>query len=302
MSDFTIGEAVGTGFRVVRNKPLTLLAWFGFQFVTSILALVLMFAAFGTSLAQMQNIPTGPQADPTVALQMVSRMFGLLALMIPYYLLISAVITTAANRAVLEPENSAFGYLRLGASELRVLVVNLVIGFFLFCTYVVSIIVGALVMGGFAVAGRNNPALAVVGVLIMVALILAALAFVATKFALAPAQTVDTRSINIFGSWGLTKGRFWKVFCVYLLCFLIVLAIYLVMGLAFLAIMGVSVASVAGLANVMPKAGSMAGIFAPATLAYYFVSGLVGAFVLAVILTPGAFMYQRITDRAHEVF
>jgi hypothetical protein len=302
MSDFTIGEAVGTGFRVVRRKPLTLLAWFAFQFVTSILLIVLMLAAFGTSLAEMQNMPTGPNADPTAALSMLGKMMGLFVLLIPYSLLVSAVITTAANRAVLEPENSAFGYLRLGASELRVLVVNLVIGIIIICAYIASAIVGALIMGGFAIAARNNPALAVVGVLIMALLVLSTIIFLATRFALAPAQTLDTRSIQIFGSWSLTKGKFWKIFCVYLLCGLIVFGIYIVLALAVLAMMGVSVAGVAGLANVMPKATSIGAVFAPASLAYYFVTGLVGAFILAIILTPGAFMYQRLANRADEVF
>jgi hypothetical protein len=261
-----------------------------------------MLAIFGSALAQMQTLPQGANADPTAALQMAGRLMGVLALMIPYYLLVGAIMTAAANRAVLEPDNSAFGYLRLGASELRILVVNLVIGVIIFFAYFAAAIIGGLFMGGFAVAARGNPAMAIPGVLIMVLAILSTVIFLAIKFALAPAQTLDTRSINIFGSWSLTKGRFWKLFCVYLLCTVIVAAVYIVLFVALLAVTGVSAAGIAGLAKLAPQPTSIAGVFAPMVLLYYLVFGLVGAFVLAMMLTPGAFIYQRLTHRAADVF
>jgi hypothetical protein len=304
MSDFTIGEAVGTGFRVVRRKPLTLFAWFAFQLVASLLGIVILLAMTGTAMSDMQAIQTSGavQTNPTAALAVMGRMVGGILLLIPYYLFVNAVITTAANRAVLEPEAGAFGYLRIGASELRMMVVSLVVALIIFCAYIAAAMVGGLALAAVGIAARGSAAAAGVGVVIMVVVVLTTVIYLATRFALAPAQTLDTRSINIFGSWGLTKGHVGKIFVVYLLCGLIVVAIYLVLVLAMLAIVGVSATGLAALSAVQPKMTSIAAVFAPASLAYFVVVGLVGALVFAILLTPGAFMYQRIANRADEVF
>jgi hypothetical protein len=255
-------------------------------------------------MADMQAMQASgaAQSNPTAALAVIGRMMGGLLILIPYYLFINAVITTAANRAVLEPEASSFGYLRIGASELRMMVVSFVVALIIFCAYIAAAIVGGLVLAAVGMAARGSAAAAGVGVVIFVGVILTTVIYLATRFALAPAQTLDTRSINIFGSWGLTKGHAGKIFVVYLLCGLIVAAIYLVLVVAMLAIVGVSATGVAALTAVQPTLTSMAAVFAPASLAYFVVVGLIGALVFAILLTPGAFMYQRIANRADEVF
>jgi hypothetical protein len=123
--------------------------------------------------------------------------------------------------------------------------------------------------------------------------------FLLLKFSLAPAQTIDTKSINIFGSWGLTKGHFGKVFLTYLLAAVIYCVIY---AIALAIVLGVWTAMGAGgLQEIMrPDMTSVAAVFAAPRLVYFLIMGFAGAIGLALIASPGAALYQQITGRNVE--
>ena len=132
--------------------------------------------------------------------------------------------------------------------------------------------------------------------MVAIALWLFALVFVGIRLSLAPALTFDTRRINLFGSWAMTRGRFWSLFGAYLLAFALVLVVYL---LSFMLIFAVGALLNGG----DPAPASMwhdghVGIadmdyFAPARLIETALSAGVSALVYPVLFTPPVAIYRR---------
>jgi hypothetical protein len=315
MSDFPIGDTATVGFRVIRDRPLILAYWFGATLLFSLGAAALMFTVAGSAFTDIvsQSTATTPQA-PEQALALVGRVLGAIGLLLPLYLLFGAVMTTAANRAVLEPDNSAFGYLRVGADELRTLVVLVAVAVLVVVAYMVlailvGLIFGGAVMGGAAAGGNLAGGLfAGLLMLVMIPALIAAVAYFATRMSLAVPQTFDTKSINIFGTWKLTKGNTGKLFLAYLLAFLIYFGISMVGGLLNLAL---GLGGRAGILGAASKAGdgantaSLLTLMGPTFLLSLVISGVVSTLGLAVMVCPSAQAYRLLGRRpteAAEVF
>jgi hypothetical protein len=132
MSDFSVGEAVSTGFGLITRRPFAVLLW-GLLPVIIFLPLVVLF--IGT-IASMIAAATQAGTDQQAVVQAILPGIGGIVL----FILIAAVVawvvgamtTAAAFRAVLHPEQSAFGYLRFGSHELLLMLVGLVMGLVFF--------------------------------------------------------------------------------------------------------------------------------------------------------------------------
>jgi hypothetical protein len=118
-------DAAFEGFRVTRRRPGAVVLWAAVWLVGLI---VMMFAAVPFILPWMDEIVAG-QGDPsalsagaTAALQNATLVF------IPIALVLQGLLASAVYRAVLRPQETAFGSLRLGRDEARVLAVGLVTG------------------------------------------------------------------------------------------------------------------------------------------------------------------------------
>ncbi|MEI9891311.1 MAG: hypothetical protein WDN45_12940 [Caulobacteraceae bacterium] len=90
-----------------------------------------------------------------------------------------------------------------------------------------------------------------IGLLIGIAVCCAAI-YGFVRLSLASPLTFDTRKVDLFGSWALTRGRFWKMLGTYLL----VVGLALVIGLLVM-IITIAVAAVLG------GLGALASIFRP---------------------------------------
>ena len=127
---------------MVREHPTAVLIWAGAQLVVGVLMTVVMIVMAGPAMTQMlQSQANGAAQDPAESLRLLQQMGPLYLLLLPASLVIYGVIYGAMNRIVLRPQDSAFGYLRLGADELRQMVVLLVIWVIMFAVYLVSFIV-----------------------------------------------------------------------------------------------------------------------------------------------------------------
>ncbi len=206
------------GFRLIRQKPWVVLTWGLVTLVLTVAVCAGVYFAVKPLIPQLQNLPDKP--DPNL-------MMGFLAAIIPAYfiiiilaLLISAVFHCAVYRAVLGNRGSAgLGYMRLGGDEWRQVGANLV----MFLLILVAEI--AVVAGGFAIYAGVNQAggqgAAVAAVVVYGIAIVVALIWVAVRLSLYSVQTFDTRSINLFGSWRLTKKHFWILFAGYIIAMLL---------------------------------------------------------------------------------
>ncbi len=201
---FSATDAAFEGFRVVRRKP-TVLIWWTLAYLLFI-GLVIMLAMGSlidlAGAAEALRGVTSPRPDDLAPV--TSAMNGIMAVAGPMGLLFGAVLNTAVARAVLEPERSAFGYLRLGVDELRVLAVTVALALLAMAAIVTAgILLG--VLGGVAVSALGAMGGIVTGLAVLALLVAAA--WVAARFSLAVPITLAERKIAVFDSWRVTRGR-----------------------------------------------------------------------------------------------
>ncbi|MBP8062496.1 MAG: hypothetical protein KAY29_01380, partial [Brevundimonas sp.] len=175
--------------------------------------MVAAFAIMGPNLIglvsateQLEKSGTTPTLEDFAPLfQMMGVMF---AVLLPLSLIASAMIYAAISRSVLRPAESAFGYLRLGIDEFRVLVVSVVLFLvFMALTILMSGIIGAVI--GMTVAAEM-PALWLLVVLLVLAAIAVSI-WLSVRLSLAIPITMAEKRIAIFDSFALTRGRFWPL-------------------------------------------------------------------------------------------
>lgn len=206
---FSATDAVFEGFRVVRRQPLALVFWALFYAAVMAAAFAMIgpsLIGFVTATEQLEQSGATPTMEDFAPL---FQMMGLLfAVLLPASLITSAMMHAAIARSVLRPGESAFGYLRLGMDEVRVLVVSVV----LFLVFMVLMAVSSGLIGvavGMTVAAEA-PALWLLVVLLVLATI-ALFAWLFVRLSLAIPITMAERRIAIFDSFGFTKGRFWPL-------------------------------------------------------------------------------------------
>jgi len=296
---FSATDAAFEGFRLVRRNPVALAAW---TLVYLVYTLATLFAAGGMmrSMAvwveQMEALEAGPAPTSPEALVPIMESYvaamSHMAWAIPLSLVISAVLMAAIARAVLTPGTGGFGYLRLGMDEVRVFVVTLVIAILFSLASMIAFVV-AIVVGGIAIGVMEGW-----GVLVMVLMVLAALAFViwlGVRWSLAVPITMDQKRFAIFDSFAVTKGRFWPLFGMAVIAWIMVIIVSLLAGIVSMPISMMGGMSMFG--NLSGDPTEMFRNFNP-TNPWIIASAVVNAFVyaltVAVVYAPFSAAYRDI--------
>lgn len=288
---FSATDAAFEGFRVVRRHPMALIFWA--LFYMALMAAVLFLA--GGSLIGLVNAAESldPSGTPTpeTLMPLVSSYLAILAVILPVSLIASAMIYAAVSRAVLRPTESAFGYLRLGMDEVRVLVVSIVLAIvFMVLSVVVFGIVGAVI--GMTVAA-DQPALWLLVVLAVCAAI-ALFIWLAIRLSLAIPITMAERRIAIFDSFAVTKGRFWSLLGMALLAFVMSIVVSILGSLVGMPIQ-LATGGLSGLSNLEGQSLQVILQSAwPAIAAYIVVNAIMSALQVAVIYAPFSAAYRDI--------
>ena len=126
------------GFRIIRDRPGLILAWTGF-YLLSLLAMILILLVpnFGT-LAAVEA--TGVQRGYS---EILAR-YGPSALLVAVLAMAMLItLVTAIYRTVLNPEDKGFAHLKVGADELRMFLVSLLV---IFIFAIASGLYGAVVV------------------------------------------------------------------------------------------------------------------------------------------------------------
>jgi hypothetical protein len=310
MAEFDIVEAAMSGLRLITRRPKILPYWIGFNLLASAIALAVLFLLFGDLFRQVMELAINDgEPTPAMIFSLIPRIGLMILIFLPFGLLVSAIRQAGATRAILWPDDDRFGYLRLGSDEVRLMWVVLAIGVLKGCIQLLlSILVGIVfavalgVSGGFGADGMggDRPIVRLIVQLIMVYFFL--------RFCLAVPQTLDAKAVNIFGTWGLTKGRVWPMFLSYVLVFLISIGFGLLT--AALAV-GFLIAAGAGAAlTVLPqmqtdRAGAIRTIFdliLPISIGLAIVGSIMQPIFTALVYAPAAYIYGRITGRTEDVF
>jgi len=232
---FSATDAAFSGFRAGREHVKAMVVWMAVFGAFSLGMVILTIPSLGPILAEMEGLQGQTDPDPQVIMTLFGRMGQtFLPLVIPA-LLIGAVQSAAVNRLMLRPDDSAFGYLRLGADEVRQFGVMVLFALVILAMEAVGI--GVIVITSRLLTGVSAGLAALVAIVGVLALIVA-LIVTTVRLSLAKAQTFATGRINLLGSWTLTKGRFWPMVGAYLLAFVLMWIVSLaVQAIAMLAVL-----------------------------------------------------------------
>jgi hypothetical protein len=238
MADFSISDALGSGFGLLGRRPVSVLVW---GLVSLIVGAALPLALFGSGLvtdylALFRSFRPGMASPPPAQMMQLmaplqAKMMVLQPIMLVVTLLVQSVVGAAVFRAVLEPRNRGLAYLRLGARELWLVLVN-------FVTRVLAVIlIMALAVAGLIIGFALNAVFegqhldwatrSIVFVVLGLALA-AVLVGVCVRFSMAWPMTFADGQFRLFESWGLTRGHGWKLFGLALLLAIISIVVVLV--------------------------------------------------------------------------
>lgn len=293
MDSFSISDAAFTGFRIVRERPRAVVAWAVIQLAVSLVLGGAAIAVAGPDLMRLRALgPMATARDSGEALALLGRLAPIYGLIVVFVLMFSPVLNAAMNRAVMRPADDRFGYFRLGADELRQFALMMLIFAIGVGVYLAAILIAAAIGAVFALASKPAAGLAVV--LCVVAGAGGAI-FLAVRLSLASAQTFATGKVNLFGSWALTRGRFWPILGCYVLAgafAAVVYVLWFVLSFAIVAVIG----GVGGLAaSMQPDMSSLSAFLTPTALANTVLGAIVTALLWPVLGAPPAVIYQRLT-------
>ena len=210
-----VGMVISGGFRLLRERLGSVLVWGA---IYSLVAYAIGYFMM-TAMAPMQAM--GPRPNPGQAFAAMGSFFGMFLLLEIVIFCVYTVLLTAAQRAVLRPEESALASIRFGGDELRMIGLAIFIGFLFLIGYIVaSVILGIVFVSVGLAAGAPGAMIPVVivGVLLMLCLFL----FFWVKLSLAFPLTLMRRRFVFAEAWSLSRGHFWALLGGYVVLSLIV--------------------------------------------------------------------------------
>jgi hypothetical protein len=305
MVEFSASDIALTGFGIVRYRPKAILTWAGLQLIVAVVFSLLMIGTIGPELSQIASGGLSHSSDPTQAMAAFRKIIPIYGLMAPLSLVFYAILFATMSRAVLRPDEDRYGYLRLGGDELRqglLLLLMFAVGLGAYVAFIMAaIIVGVVVGIVFAVAqhGSASPGMSVAAgglVLLLVVALLCGWIYVWVRLSLASPLTFATQRVNLFGSWALTRGRFWPLFGAYIVSFILGMLVSVV-GLVLSLILGGLFGGWGAAATALfhPDMSSVQLYLTPARLTFVLIGALSSAVAWPVLMTPPAAVYKSLT-------
>ena len=301
MVKLDVVKAAFSGFGVIGRNPLAVLVWALFLGVVGVLPAFALMGSFFAAIARIAAADQqGTEPTPEMILPMLGSLFALLPVLMLTGLVVRMMLTGAVYRAVLFPKDSGWFYLRLGARELWLALLFIVVG-------IISFFISMLMMGfAVPVALLSHDQDPMVTMLLIRAAMLpayAVMAFLFVRFCLAFPMTFADSKFRLVESWALTRGNGWRILLVVLLLIALTLVAELIVVLLILA----CVFAVIG-------AGALSGDFSEARITAFFaqepsvwmhslapwligagvIGCLLGAVVTVIFTAPWAEAYRQL--------
>lgn len=285
MTSFSVTDAAFAGFRVVREHYRALIFWIPLAFVIALIISAIFIGA-GGRIIDTQAL----QADPSQALAVLNQMAPAFLATGAAAFIANAVIYAAMNRVILSPQDSAFGFLRLGGDELRQLGLILLLTVLFAGLYVGLVIVAALLA---VVATLGGKTLGLIVAAMVVATAICLMVGLAVRLSLAAAVTFETKRIGLRGSWTLTAGKFWPILGAYLLAGALTCVVLILAWLVEVAI-GAVVTGGDMKAFISDTPETLSALFTAPSLLRLALGSVVSALIWPLVLTPPAAIYRRL--------
>lgn len=201
-------DAAFEGFRIVRDKPMLILAWTGIYFLSLIvMVLILLLPNLGTLQAATHG---GGERDID---QLLARFGPWILVVLAMALVLVTVLPGAVFRAVLRPQDRSFAYIKFGADEWRML------GLYLIIVLIFSVASGLYSVVTMFALSLSGPVEWLVGVVATLGG-LALVGWLFVRLTLAGPVAVADERLDIRGAWMLTRGEFWRLVATLLLSIL----------------------------------------------------------------------------------
>lgn len=292
MSEFKPTDAALEGFRVTRENPKAFGAWVIVSFAISVLgALVTVLmppeVRHGLETLRADETPT--------AAQLVDALIAVAPILI-MGLAVQCVMAAGVYRLIFRHDDTRFGYLRLGADELRLMALT-IIYIALLMGLLVAVTLGTAIVAGLSSLAGQGAGLFMGGVAYLFSLGL--VLYVLVRLSLAPVATFAERRLAVFESWSLTRGQFWRLLGAYVLALACIVVVGLLALVVFTGVAGVVLLLTGGQITDMkgifsPDETSFRTYFNPGLIAYMLVGSVFSALYYAVIAAPGAVAYQQL--------
>ncbi|HZL00617.1 MAG TPA: hypothetical protein VFC47_12030 [Caulobacteraceae bacterium] len=247
MAEIEIGDAVASGFGLIRREPLAVLLWGLVYLVAMGVAFAAMGPVYAGLMTRMASHAASAGATPLDMRAMMGQMAQVQGVGMLVNILIGVVgmmIYCAVFRAILHPEQKRFGYLRLGMAELFIFILGFAANIVLVFALLIPLLVIGLIAG--ILAASHSVAGAIIVAVVGGLAIFLALIYFALRFSLVGPMIVDDGRFHLFESWTLTKGRTVSLFVIGLSLIIILVVIEAIVG-TIIVVVGVGVlGSVAG--------------------------------------------------------
>jgi hypothetical protein len=286
MSQFSASEAALEGFRLVRRHPAAILAWCGVYFLGIMAIALVMAAVLGPTFIEFIQDGGLESGRTDVFAEQLANSWPAFILVLLLAMLLMGILTAAVYRSILRPDEHSLAYLRIGADEVRLAAVHMLL-FLILMAFVIPI--NALLLG--AMSGIAGPvltvaALALIGVMF----------WVGVRLCLATPVTFAEHRISLVRAWRLTRGRFWP-----LLGMAVLAVIFYVMVWLLVSFLGVVIVGLSGGADVVANDGPPRLGAVIALLVSVAIQLLVPTLQVVMIFAPFAIAYQALSGPEDEV-
>lgn len=299
--NFSVAEAFAAGVDLIERSFKSVLIWAGVMFLIALVPACIGFVVRGGhfivpdggfKLSGVTGLDSGLVMEPRRQVLAANLAYGLLGAI--WAVVGAAVIYAAIYRTAWARKLLPSGGLRLGAAEgwlalvmvvqaLGLVVLVLVVWFLLAILGLTAAILGpplsgwALAVGGLVVIGGA--------------------VWIVLRLCLCQAMTVAEGRFRFFESWGLTKGRSWKLFWTFSLVLALIIGLEVIyLGLVVLGILttlGVTTASLKALPTV--QLVPIPGFAVPIGVLWLLVASLLGALLRALLVAPLASAYRGLS-------
>ena len=229
MASFSVSDAAGAGFQLIGRRPFSIFAWGLFAIVVGVLPVMgLMGASMGPMVDLMRETQLHPQTppDPAAFTHVYSHMMFVNPLLQLLSMAVRTMLAAAVFRAVLEPRNGGFAYLRIGMQEIWILLVTLV-ETILICIGFVFVVLAAVAIA--AVLHQTlDTAVAVIATVALGFAVFLGLIWVLLRLSMALPMSFEDRKFRLFESWAFTRGQAGNLFLLALLMFVILIVVEMV--------------------------------------------------------------------------